>query len=132
MSDISKVSENAIVTGSDGGKSMANLVYILYILGFFTCITALVGAVLAYSNKDSASDIYRAHFIHQLRIFKRGIQAGVGIFVLNILIAALAAVTMGLGLVLYLIPAGLGLWWLIWTILQIANGMKALGKGEAI
>ena len=71
---IDKVSDNRVVTGSDGGRSAANLNYILYIIGFFTGITALVGVVLAYSNRDAATATFRSHFDWQIKIFWRSVR----------------------------------------------------------
>jgi len=48
------VSENAAINGSDGGKAQANLIYILFIVGFCTGIAALIGAVMAFVNRDKA------------------------------------------------------------------------------
>jgi uncharacterized membrane protein len=132
MNDLSKLSENSLLTGSDGGKGMANLIYILYIVGFFTGITALVGAVLAYTSRQDANAVCFTHFNHQLRIFKWGIMTGIALFVLNAVIGLLAAVTFGFGLLLLLVPAGIAIWWMVWTIMQIAKGMRTLGKGEVV
>jgi uncharacterized membrane protein len=130
--DLSKVTENAVVTGSDRGKSAANMDYILYIVGFFIPLVALVGVIMAYINRGDASDIYRTHFNFQIRLFWRGILFWVAGAVSYIIAFFLAAVTAGLGFILMIVPVALGLWWLVSTILMIARGMKALGNGRPI
>jgi uncharacterized membrane protein len=129
---INQVSENPIVTGSDGGKSTSNLIYILYIVGFFTGITALIGVIMAYVNRDKASAPFKSHLEFQIKIFWRGIIFAVVNAILYFIISMLAFVTFGFGAVLTLIPIGISIWWLVWTIMAIAKGMGALGRGEAI
>jgi len=126
---IDKVSDNRAVTGSDGGRSAANLNYILYIVGFFVGITALIGVVLAYSNRETASETFRSHFEWQIKIFWRTVRFFIAISILFFVFSLVAVVTLGLGFVLYLIPFGIWIWWLVSTIKRIAAGMKALGLG---
>lgn len=129
---ISKTTDNAAVAGRDGGRGMANIVYILYIVGFFTVITALVGVVLAYVNRGSAVAPYDTHFSHQIRIFWRGVFLLVVSAILYGVTGVIGVATMGLGMILAIIPFGIGLYWLIWTIIQIIKGMQSLGRAEPI
>jgi hypothetical protein len=71
--ELFKITENAVVTGSDRGKSAANIDYVLYIVGFFIPLVALVGVIMAYINRGDANDIYRTQFNFQIRLFWRGI-----------------------------------------------------------
>jgi len=128
--DIANVSENAAVTGNDGGRSTANLNYILFIVGFFTGITALVGVILAYVNRDNAAEPFRSHLSWQIKIFWRGIWFGLGIAVTYFVAAVAGILTVGFGFILMLIPMALGIWWMVWTLLAIIKGMKALGRSE--
>lgn len=128
---IENVSENAVVSGSDGGRGQANLIYILYILGFVTGITALVGVIIAYVNRDKAADTFKSHLDFQIKIFWRGIFLTVLNIITYIVVTIVGAVTMGFGFVLYIIPLGILIWWLVWTIRAIAKGMGALGRSEA-
>ncbi|MEP3296787.1 MAG: hypothetical protein ABJO27_09970 [Pseudoruegeria sp.] len=134
MSDhnVSSITDNDIVTGRDGGRGMANIIYILYIIGFFTGITALIGVILAYIGKDSAKAPYDSHFRHQIKIFRRGVvMLGVNL-VLYMVLTAIAAMTFGVGFIFFLIPLGILIWWAVWTLLRIIKGMQALGQGNAI
>lgn len=130
--DMGAISENSVVSGSDGGRSAVNLNYILYIGGFFTIITAIVGVALAYANRATATGIYRSHFEWQIKIFWRGIIFMAANTLLYLLISGIAVATLGVGVVLYIVPVGIGLWWMIWTIMAIAQGMQKLGRQEAI
>ncbi|QCG93145.1 hypothetical protein E6C67_04180 (plasmid) [Azospirillum sp. TSA2s] len=109
---------------------MANLIYILYIVGFFTGITALVGVIMAYVNRDTASDVFKSHLNFQIKVFWRGVIFAVVNTVVYVLVGVISAVTMGLGAILTIIPIGIGIWWLVWTIMAIAKGMGALGRSE--
>jgi uncharacterized membrane protein len=131
-SDIGKITENPAISGSDGGRSIANIIYILYIVGFFTGITALVGVILAYVNRNDSRAPYRAHLNWQIKVFWRGIWFGVAEVILSIVVSIIAFATAGLGAPLYLLQIAIGLWWFVWTILAIIRGMKALGRGQEI
>lgn len=127
---IEKVTENPIISGSDGGRGTANLVYILYIVGFFFPLTALVGAVLAYVNRDKATKIFASHMGFQVHIFIRGLIFTVINLILYLITLFASFATLGFGVILMLIPLAVLLWWAIWTIIKIAKGMGALGRGE--
>ena len=129
---IDKISDNRVVTGSDGGRAAANLNYILYLIGVFTGITALVGVVLAYSNRHTASAEIRSHFDWQIKIFWRSVKFLTVIAVLYFIFSIIAVVTLGLGLILDLIPFGIWIWWAVSTIARILRGMKALGLGQPV
>jgi uncharacterized membrane protein len=129
---IDSVTDNRVVTGSDGGRGAANLNYILYIVGLFTGITAIIGVVLAYSNRDTASATFRSHFDWQIKIFWRSVKFWLAMSILFFLFTLIAVVTLGLGIVLYVVPFGIWVWWLVSTITRIARGMRALGLGQPV
>ncbi len=130
--DLSKVSSNSVVTGQDGGRGAANLNYVLYIVGFFVPLSALIGVILAYSHRDRASATFQSHFEWQIKIFWRSVKFLVVTSVLYFLFTIVGVFTFGLGFVLYLFPFAIGIWWLVSTIKRIASGMKALGLGEPV
>lgn len=129
---IDKVTDNRVVTGSDGGRSAANLNYILYIIGFFVGVTAIVGVAMAYSNRGTATPVYRSHFDWQIKIFWRSVWFFVWLFVLWFVLTIIAALTLGLGIVLFVIPFGIWIWWVVSTATRIAKGMKALGLDQPV
>lgn len=130
--EVAGVTENTVVTGSDGGRSIANIIYILYIIGFFVGFTSLIGVILAYVNRDAASGIFKSHLVFQIKIFWRGIIVLVVNTILYLAISAVGILSSAFSFVLYIVPIGVSLWWLVWTITAIARGMGALGRGEAI
>lgn len=130
--EASNITENAAVTGSDGGRSMANIVYVLYLIGFFTGITALAGVVIAYINKAGSSTLAASHFNHQIKIFWRGVILMVVAWVLYLICAFIGAATMGIGFILMVIPFAIGVYWFVWTLIKVIKGMQALGRGETV
>lgn len=124
------VSENEAISGSDGGKAQANLIYILFIVGFCTGIAALIGAVMAYVNRDKAIGVFKSHMNFQIKIFWRGVIIAAITTAIYILVLISSAFTKGLGFALILVPIGILIWWLVWTIMAIVKGMSALGRNE--
>jgi uncharacterized membrane protein len=49
------------------------VVYILYLVGFLTGVTALVGLVIAYLQRDSTDRISQSHFQFQITTFWIGL-----------------------------------------------------------
>ena len=96
--------------------NMANIVYILYIVGLFVGLTALVGVVIAYINRDGAPGWVQTHYSFQIRTF------WIGLLILVI------------GSILTLILVGwlVLLGWVLWLIIRVVKGMKYLGEGRAI
>jgi len=99
---------------SDQGLVLA--VYILYLAGFLTGLTAVIGVIIAYLQRDQADPICRSHFQFQLKTF-----------LIGLLYLVLGAVTLHVGL-----GALLLLWWIIWTLMRCIKGLLALNAGEPI
>lgn len=112
----------------DAGRDLATLNYVLLILGFFTGISALIAAVLAYLRRGATQGVVRSHLDWQIRIVWHGMVAFLLIGVLHAAIVGLGVVTFGIGLVFLVIPWALGLAWLGWTIWAIASGMRRLSR----
>ncbi len=130
--DASRINENAVVAGKDGGRSTANLVYILYIVGFFTGITALVGVIMAHVHKADADSPWDSHLAFQVRLFVKGLIFWAVATASSVLAGVISFATLGLGLILNLIPMAIILLWVVLTIMAIVKGMRALGRGEPI
>jgi uncharacterized membrane protein len=116
--------------GADG--DLVKMVYILYIVGFFVGFTALAGVIVAVVNRGSASDIERAHFSFQIRLFVRGV---VMLLLAAGLYPVVTAIVVGVswtGVLLYAVPAGMIVWFYVGTIMAVARGMGALSRKEAI
>ena len=123
-------SENTAGAAVNSDRGTVNLVYILYIVGFFIPITALVGAIVAYVNRSEAASPYREHFRFQVKIFIRGLIFAIALVFGQTVAAAIGVLTGGLGFLLTPILIAIGLWWLVWTIMAIARGFGALGRQQ--
>ena len=127
-SPFSRFDDMPFGTVDEPGRDIASLNYILYILGFFTGVTAVVGVVLAYMRRGRSYGSVRSHFDWQIRIFWHCVLAFIAIGVLHAVIIGLGAITFGVGLVFLVIPWALGIAWLVWTIWAIAKGMRRLNR----
>ena len=130
--DAGSVTENSLVSNRDGGRQMANIIYVLYLIGFVFPLTAIVGAVLAYVTKDNSKEPYVSHMKFQFSIFIKGLIYQAVIIVLYLITSLIAAVTFGIGAIMYFLPVGLGIWWFVWTLIKIIQGMQALGRHEGM
>jgi uncharacterized membrane protein len=91
-------------------------VCILYLVGFLTGITALVGAIIAYLQRDTTDRVAQSHFQFQVRTFWIGLLYFFGGFL---------TLHIGIGAIILL-------WWIIWTVVRCVKGLLALNMGEAI
>jgi uncharacterized membrane protein len=92
------------------------IVYILYLVGFLTGITILVGLIIAYLQRDRTDRVSQSHFQFQIVTFWIGLlYFFVRILTLHILIGVLIL-----------------LWWVVWTVVRCVKGLLALNMGEAI
>jgi uncharacterized membrane protein len=99
---------------SDSG--IALIVYILYLIGFLTGITALLGVIVAHLYWRSASQQVATHLQFQVRTF----WFGVVYFVLGCL------------LWYFVIGIFILLWWGVWTLIRAIRGMLLLNDGKSI
>lgn len=144
-------STETVQTSAASDTNVVNLVYILYLVGFFTGITALVGVIVAYVSRGEASELARSHYNHQIRIFWRGVIFLVAATVLYIVgsIIAMASVgagmyaasygsgggafgALGIGAFFGILPFALTLFWAVWTIYRCVKGMVSVNKQRAI
>ena len=58
-------------------KTWVIVVHALYLASFLTGITAIVGVVLAYLRKDSASEWAYGHYVYAIRTFWIGLVASI-------------------------------------------------------
>jgi uncharacterized membrane protein len=91
-------------------------VYILYLVGFLTGITVLVGLIIAYLQRDKTDRVSQSHFQFQITTFWIGLlYFFVEVLTLHIGIGALIL-----------------LWYVIWTVIRCVKGLLALNMGESI
>ena len=96
--------ENQHPIASDNTIALA--VYALYVLGYFTVVTALIGVVIAYVKIEDADPVTQSHFRFQVRTFWIGLLYNV----------------IGLPLCLLLIGFPIMAWWFVWSIVRIVRG----------
>src|SRR5205823_8465379 len=96
--------------------SLVLTVYILYLVGFLTGITVLVGLVIAYLQRDRTDQVSQSHFQFQITTFWVGLlYFFVGLLTLHFAVGALIL-----------------LWWVIWTVIRCVKGLLALNMGEVV
>jgi uncharacterized membrane protein len=95
---------------------LAMVVYILYLVGFFTGITALAGVIVAHMQIGRSDPMSDTHFQFQIRTFWIGL--------LYVVVGAITAVVV-VGLLILL-------WWFIWTLIRCVKGLLALNAREPI
>jgi uncharacterized membrane protein len=91
-------------------------VYILYLVGFLTGITVLVGLVIAYLQTGTTDRVCQSHFQFQITTFWIGLLYSV---------AGLLTIHFGIGALILI-------WWVIWTVVRCVKGLLLLNKGEPI
>jgi uncharacterized membrane protein len=99
---------------SDTG--LALIVYILYLAGFLTGITPIIGVIIAYIQSDTADPIARSHFQFQIRTFW---------ILLLYVVAGLVLIVVGVGVLILL-------WSLVWSIVRNIKGILALNENKPI
>ena len=100
----------------DSDTGLALIVYILYLAGFVTVVTAIIGVIIAYIQSDTADPIARSHFQFQIRTF----------WILLLYVAV--------GLVLTFVGVGvlILLWSLVWSIVRNIKGILAVNENKPI
>ncbi len=99
-----------------GERGLAFAVYVLYLLGYITGITAIIGVVIAYIQAESANAPVKSHYTFQIRTFVIGlIYFLVGLVLLHLAIGALII-----------------LWALVWSLVRNVKGLLALNRNDPI
>jgi uncharacterized membrane protein len=97
-------------------RGLAVVVYVLYLVSYFTGITAIIGVIIAYLQARSANSAIKSHYTFQIRTFWIGL--------LYLLVGAL--------LLHFAIGALILLWWFVWSLVRSVKGLLALNRNEAI
>ena len=98
-------------------RVLAFAVYVLYLVGYITGITVLIGVVIAYSQATrSARSLIKSHYTFQVRTFWIGlIYLFVGILLLHL----------GVGVLILL-------WGFVWSLVRNVKGLLALNRNKSI
>ncbi len=114
-------------------KTLPAVCYALYLLAFATGITAVIGLVIAYTQRRAASPAMESHYTFLIRTFWIGL-------VLAIVGAMVGGVLFAVGMVLSVILIGFpimalaGMVWAataVWFGLRCVVGLIYLSRGEA-
>jgi len=97
-----------------GDSNMANIIYILYLVGLATGITELVGVILAYINRKDAEGWMETHYTFQIRTFWIGL-------LMVIVGVILSFVVIGFALLLF---------YYVWLIMRCVKGMQYLNNQQ--
>jgi uncharacterized membrane protein len=99
---------------SDTG--LALIVYILYLAGWLTGITPIIGVIVAYIQSDTADPVARSHFQFQIRTFW---------ILLLYVVVGLVLTVVGVGVLILL-------WSLVWSLVRNIKGILALNENKPI
>jgi uncharacterized membrane protein len=95
---------------------LALAVYVLYFIGYFTGITAIVGVIIAHVQHGSGDPLLDSHYRFQIRTFWIGVLYFiVGTILLFVLVG-------------FLVYA----WWVIWSLVRNVKGILALNENRPI
>jgi uncharacterized membrane protein len=110
-------------------KTMPAVCYALYLLAFATGITAIIGLIIAYSQRSTAGPAMETHYTFLIRTFWIGLIVMVGAGVLMGVGAVLSIILIGFPImaVAGLVMAGASIWYGVRCIV----GLVHLSRGDA-
>jgi uncharacterized membrane protein len=94
----------------------AVVVYVLYGVGYFTGILALIGVIIAHVQADDADPVLQSHYRFLIRTFWIG----------------LLYLAIGFPLCLVLIGFLILAWWFIWSLIRIVKGVLLVTEHKPI
>lgn len=95
---------------------LAVAVYVLYGVGYFFVIPALLGVIIAHLKINDADPVLQSHYRFQIRTFWIG----------------LAYLALSFPLCLVLVGFPLMLWWFVWSVIRIVKGALLLTEHQPI
>lgn len=103
-------------------KTIPAICYALYLLAFTNGLTAIIGLIIAYTQRDAAGPDMRTHYTFLIRTFWIGL-------LLAIVCGVVGGVVFGVGAVLSIILIGfpiMGLAFLIWAAAAVWFGIRCI------
>jgi uncharacterized membrane protein len=97
-------------------RTLAIVVYVLYLIALGTGFTALIGFAIAWMSRPLADEMTRSHFTFQIRT----LVIGLGYVVVGVVLT--------IAWVGYLILA----WWYLWSMVRSVKGLLLLNRHHAI
>lgn len=96
--------------------SIAKVIYILYIIGTIIGLTAVIGLVMAYVNKEENDSWLQSHYQFQIRTFWIGLlYLFIGSLTFQLIIGVFILV-----------------FWFFWVVIRCAKGLKQLENQQPI
>ena len=95
---------------------LAVVVYLLYGVGYFTGISALIGVIIAHVKVHETDPVLRSHYQFQIRTFWIG----------------LLYLAIGIPLCMVLIGIPVLAWWLLWSLIRIIKGFISVNEYKPI
>ena len=114
-SNATRESDDRTEGASSSERSLANIIYILYLASLIFGVTAGIGVIMAYVNYRDAPRWLWTHYHFQIHTF------WIGLLYL-VIVSLLTLIYIGW----LLIPL-----WYVWIIVRCARGMKQLARGVA-
>jgi uncharacterized membrane protein len=96
--------------------TIALVIYVLYFVGYFTGITALIGVIMAHIQVGTAEPLLATHYRFQIRTFWIGLLYLVIGTILSFMIVGIAVL----------------IWWFIWSLVRNIKGVLALNEYRPI
>lgn len=119
MSDNNQTPPNNVQAAAgmmDPGPGNAQLIYILYLVGFLVGITAIVGLVFAYINRGKAGGYVESHYTWLIRTFWIGLlYSAIGV--------VLSVIVIGFFILLAAF---------VWMVIRLVMGLQKLNRQEPI
>ena len=97
-------------------NAFALIVYVLYCVGYFTVISALIGVIIAHVKVHDTDPVLRSHYQFQIRTFWIG----------------LLYLAIGIPLCIVLIGIPVLGWWLLWSLIRIIKGITSVNEHKPI
>jgi uncharacterized membrane protein len=115
--------------GATEDKTMPAVCYALYLLAFATGITAIIGLIIAYSQRSTAGPAMQSHYTFLIRTFWIGLILMIAGGILFGVGALLSIILIGFPImaVAWLIMGGAAIWYGVRCIV----GLVFLSRGEA-
>ncbi|MCJ9429229.1 hypothetical protein K6118_09040 [Kordiimonas sp. A6E486] len=101
---------------TDSERQAVLLVYILYLIGFATGISAFAGVVIAHTKQEGATPPWDSHYRYLIRTFWLGL------------------VQLAIGVVMTMVFVGIVIifWWAFWTGVRCVKGLLRTLDDEPI
>jgi len=112
MIPIAESQQRPIVSNND----LAIVVYLLYGVGYFTGISALIGVIIAHVKVADANPVLQSHYRFQIRTF------WIGFLYLVI----------GVPLCMLLVGLPILAWWFVWSLVRIIKGFLLINEHKPI